>query len=906
MLSVKNIVKDYSLGKANVVHVLKGLNIDFREHEFVSVLGPSGCGKTTLLNIIGGLDTCSSGEIVVDGVSTSDYSASDWDNYRNKKIGFVFQAYNLIPHLNVVRNVEIPLIMAGVKKAECRKRAVDVLKTVGLEEQIYKKPLQLSGGQMQRVALARALVTNPDIILADEPTGALDNESSVVVMDLLKKVADDRLVIMVTHNDLLAEKYSTRIINLDGGVVYGDSNPFVPSEPGSDAEAVAETETVPSDENVTNEAVETETVTADETVEPVTADETVEPVTADETAEKGEEKATDKPKAKKKKSKLSFLTAIELSFRNLISKKVRTALTSFAGSIGIIGILLVLAFSQGVGGYIEGLEEGSLSMYPITVEQTQLDYLSMIQKLQTGGVDDRESYPDTDEIYTKVVVGGLLKDFLTKLSAKNDLKSFKSYLEENFDETLGYVKYDYGVKINAYAHDPKDDTSYMKTEPFTDVMKSTLEKMGIVSNSMIEMMMPFTENMSSWGELMDNQKLLESSYELIGSSKWPSTEIYEDPENPGKYIAEVMIFTDEKNQLNDYFLFMLGLVSESDLGVVLSGDTDLLNQTYSLEKLLSLEYFVLAQTDYYDKQEGDETWKQTVQTEKSVEFVNSRYSLKAKVVGVARPKKGANAVMMGSPLGYHSSLSTWLMNYINNSEIVKEQRNAATYDANGKLVQSRNVVTGQPIYYASNQNEALSDLGVTDMSTPKRIRIYANSFENKQKITQFIDEYNLSVGGEKSAKAIKYSDSLSSIMNFVNTISDIITKALIGFSSVSLVVSSIMIAVIIYTSVLERRKEVGILRSVGARKGDVVTIFMSESGMLGLFAGLIGAFIAWLITIPINVFIANETGIQYLANLTWYHALAMILVSFGLSMVAGIIPAFIGAKQDPAVSLRTE
>ena len=326
MLSVKNIVKDYSLGKANVVHVLKGLNIDFREHEFVSILGPSGCGKTTLLNIIGGLDTCSSGEIVVDGVSTSDYSASDWDNYRNKKIGFVFQAYNLIPHLNVVRNVEIPLIMAGVKKAECRKRAVNVLKTVGLEEQIYKKPLQLSGGQMQRVALARALVTNPDIILADEPTGALDNESSVVVMDLLKKVADDRLVIMVTHNDLLAEKYSTRIINLDGGVVYGDSNPFVPSEPGSDAEAVAETETVPSDENVTNEAVET--------------------VTADETAEKGEEKATDKPKAKKKKSKLSFMTAIELSFRNLISKKVRTALTSFAGSIGIIGICSCLRFRR--------------------------------------------------------------------------------------------------------------------------------------------------------------------------------------------------------------------------------------------------------------------------------------------------------------------------------------------------------------------------------------------------------------------------------------------------------------------------------------------------------------------------------------------------------------------------------
>ena len=863
MLSLKNIVKNYVLGKNNEVKVLKNLSLDFREHEFVSILGPSGCGKTTLLNIIGGLDKCTSGDLIVDGVSTASYTASDWDNYRNKKIGFVFQSYNLIPHLNVVRNVEMPLILSGVKKLECRKRAIEVLKTVGLEEQIHKKPLQLSGGQMQRVALARALVTNPDIILADEPTGALDNESSVVVMDLLKKVADERLVIMVTHNDLLAEKYSTRIINLNGGVVHGDSAPYVPEE--------------------------TETPVKAEPEEPVVEDLPAE-------AENG------KKKRKKKKSKLAFRTACELSFRTLIGKKVRTALTSFAGSIGIVGILLVLAFSQGVNGYIRGLEESSLSMYPITIEQAQVDYVSMLKSFQNTDTG-RESFPQTDDIYTNVIIGGLLQDFLTKLSAKNDLPALKEYLDANFNNDYGYVKYDYGVTINAYSPDPKSEETFMKTEPFLDVMEMTInEKLPfLASSSMVEMVKPFTETMSSWDEIIDNRKLLENSYELIGNSAWPRQEVYPDPDNPGKYIAEVVIFTDEKNQLVDYNLFMLGLVSENDLLTVLGGDTSLLDQHLKVDDLIGKEYYVLAATDYYDKEDGK--WVKTEKTEKDSEFVLSHYSVKTKVVGVARPRKGTNATTFAAPIGYDPSLTDFIMQRINNSELIQDLNATVVLDEKGSFKEAQDVETGKKISYESTYKNKLTEYGVTDKSNPKRIRIYANSFDNKQKITKFLDAYNESVG---EAKAVKYSDNLSTIMSFVNTMSDIITKALIGFSSVSLVVSSIMIAVIIYTSVLERRKEVGILRSVGARKGDIVSIFMAESGMLGLFAGLIGALLAWIITLPVNFVIAQETGIQSLANMTWVHAVVMVAVSFALSVFAGVVPAFIGAKQDPAVALRTE
>lgn len=875
MIVLKDIKKNYYLNKSNVVSVLKGVNVAFRKNEFVSILGPSGCGKTTLLNIIGGLDVCDSGEIIVGGVSTVNFSAADWDNYRNKRIGFVFQSYNLIPHLSVVRNVEMPLILAGVKKSECRQRAIAVLETVGLKEQIYKKPLQLSGGQMQRVALARALVTDPDIILADEPTGALDAESSVQVMDLLRKVANDRLVVMVTHNNSLAEEYSTRIINLSGGMVSGDSNPYVPEEE-------LPTENAPEEVYAANELAEDPRADA---------------------AETSEEPAT-KPvkKARVKKSHLSFATAVELSARTLASKKVRTALTSFAGSIGIIGIILVLAISTGVNAYIRNLEEGSLSLYPLTIEESTVSLMSLMEKLMGESNIDREEYPDGDTIYTNKVLGGIMGE-LTNMAKPNDLESFKAYIEENFDEKLGYVKYEYGIPMHVYADDPKSTERLMKTEPFLDVMNSALDDMSgafSLPDSFIEMITPYAEMMSAWAEMSESTSLIRSQYELIGNSQWPRTDVYED-EN-GDMVAEVVVIADSKNQLNDYSLFMLGLKSQSDIfSAIIDKDDSFSNTTYSVKDIVGKEYYVLGGYDYFEKEDGAELWTKHDKTTQDAKYIKSHYSVKAKVVGVIRPSKGSTAMINGA-IGYCSSLKNYLIEKAESNDAVVAQK--ASYDEeSGRYV---DITTGRKFASTTSYNERITEMGIADLTKPKTIMIYSSSFANKEKIVEFIREYNDSNSATNPEKTIKYTDMLSTMMSFVNTMSDAISKVLIGFISISLIVSSIMIAVIIYTSVLERRKEVGILRSIGARKRDITTIFMAESGMLGLSSGLLGVFIGWLITLPVNVLLKSAVGISNLAIVEWWHVVVMTLISFLLSVVAGVVPAFMGAKQDPAVALRTE
>ena len=870
MLVLKNITKNYYLSKTNVVHVLKGVNISFRKNEFVSVLGPSGCGKTTLLNIIGGLDTCDSGEIVVKGVSTSAFSQSDWDNYRNKKIGFVFQSYNLIPHLNVARNVAMPLILAGMKKSEARKKAIEVLETVGLSEQVNKKPLQLSGGQMQRVAIARALITNPDIILADEPTGALDAESSVQVMDLLKKVANDRLVIMVTHNNALADEYSTRIINLAGGVVAGDSNPFTAEEYVPDPLVKPVEETVEND-NLLSEKSEPDI--------------------------KGNIKK--KPK-KTKKSHLSFATAIELSARTLASKKIRTGLTSFAGSIGIIGIILVLAISTGVNGYISNLEEGALSLYPLTVEKASVSLMSLMEKLTGNTESDREDYPSGDTIYTNKVLGNLLAEF-KNMSKENDLVSFKDYLDNNFDNKLGYVKYEYGVPLHVYAQDPKSNETYMKTEPFIDVMENALDNLGLGGTSFIDTVTPYAEMLSAWDEMMDNAELLHSQYDLVGESKWPRNEVYMD-EN-GDMIAEVVVVADEKNQLNDYSLFMLGLKSESDImEAIINNNESFSSTTYKVSEIVGKEYYILGGYDYFHYDEDKETWIRTDKAEQSTEFVTSNYSVKAKVVGIIRPKKGAAGLTINGAIGYDSSLTRYLIQCAQENAAVKAQLENTTYKENGEFAGAIDILNGTKITSSVSYSERMTEMGLADESRPTAIKIYSNSFESKEKIIEFIKDYN----EEYPSKSIKYTDMLNTLMSFVNTMSDAISKVLIGFTSISLIVSSIMIAVIIYTSVLERRKEVGILRSIGARKRDIVVIFMAESGMLGLGSGLLGVFIGWILTLPINALLVATVGIANLAIVKAYHVVVMVLISFLLSVVAGVIPAFLGAKQDPAVALRTE
>lgn len=876
MLSLKDITKNYYLSKTNVVKVLKGVSIDFRKNEFVSILGASGCGKTTLLNVIGGLDAYEGGELFVDGVSTKDYTPSDWDNYRNKKIGFVFQSYNLIPHLNVVRNVEMPLILAGVKKAEARQKAVALLKQVGLEEQIYKKPLQLSGGQMQRVAIARALVSDPEIILADEPTGALDNEASVQVMALLKEIANDHLVIMVTHNDLLAQEYSTRIINLSGGIVSGDSNPYEGAQTPLAAEKPEE--------------------------EPRAV-----------AAETQPEKKKKPGKTARSKSHLSFKTATELSARNLVSKKVRTALTSFAGSIGIIGIVLVLAFSSGISTYISNMERSALSIYPMSISKTESDpsrYLSIMQKMMTSMTsDERESYPDTEEIYTNRVMANAMTEILDLTSSENDLVSFKKHLDENFNSDWGYIKYDYGVPINVYCKDPDPEVAeYMKVNPFKELMEEKIKELKL-GDGFLNGVTSIADNISAWSELSDNQTVLNDQYELVGKkSRWPSHELGEGVSDDGRpvKVAEVVVVVDEKNQINDYSLFMLGLRSGT-AQEILNALSSFNDATYTVDDILNLEYCVLGATDYLNPAIDEENnpvedrWTRTKKTEQSRDFVESHYSVKAKVVGVVRPKEGAAAMSISGAVGYDSSLTSYFIDRSNAhpatvymQETVNEDGTHANPIYNSEF--------GTRLSDAEYERE-LENLGVANPEKPKKINIYANSFEAKGKVVAFINEYNDSVSSDK---VIKYSDMLSTIMSYVNTMTSAISSALIGFMSVSLIVSSIMIAVIIYTSVLERRKEVGILRSVGARKRDIVAIFMSESGILGLTSGLLGVFLGWIITLPLKNLLLDITGIANLAIVEWWHAVMMVLISLILSVAAGVIPAFLGAKQDPAVALRTD
>lgn len=865
MIELKDIGKNYYLNKTNVINVLKGVSIKFRQHEFISILGPSGCGKTTLLNIIGGLDVAEKGEIIIDGVSTKEYTSSDWDNYRNKRIGFVFQSYNLIPHLNVLNNVGMPLVLAGEKKSVCHKRAEEALKRVGLSEQIHKKPSQLSGGQMQRVAIARALVTNPEIILADEPTGALDNEASEQVMELLKEISKDKLVIMVTHNNVLADQYSSRIINLSGGVVNGDTNPY----DGETADSV-KYETIPS--------ADTELI-ADNT----RAD-------SADTEQTENKKLFKSARKKKEKSRLGFGTAVSLSAKTLLNKKVRTSLTAFAGSIGIIGIVLVLAFSSGVNSYISNLERGALSLYPLTVSQSGLKMESFIERFTSASFSEKDEYPKTEEIYVNKVLGGLLSpEFL--FPTKNDLSSFKTYLKENFDNSLGYVKYDYGLKINVYSLDPLNSENYMKVSPFTDVMEAKIPNERI--KELISNYKDMIDQMSnSWSELLDNPDLLSSQYEIIGKGSWPENKIYE---KDGQKYVDIVMVVDSTNSLNDYDLFMLGLKSESEILKAFAEDSGFSSEVFSVNDMIGKEYKLLTGSDYFEKHETDDWWDQKSNMIQESEYIENHSAITARVSAVVRPRKGAGGASISGRIGYPEALTKYLIDYSENSPVAIAQKELYQHD-------DYTLITGKQAYYKSAVEEFIAEeIGVVDYNNPKKVLIYANSFENKDKIKDFIKQYN-----EETNSNLEATDSLQTLIKFVNTMTDTIAKVLIGFCAISLIVSSIMIAVIIYTSVLERRKEVGVLRSIGAKKSDITMIFMAESGILGLLSGLLGVLVGFLLTLPCNVLLESAVGISDLAIVQWWHVVAMVIISFSLSVVAGVIPAFIGAKQDPAVALRTE
>lgn len=881
MLKLLDITKEYKVDEDSVL-ALHGVSIEFRKNEFVSILGPSGCGKTTLLNIIGGLDRYTSGDIQIEGISTKEYDDVDWDTYRNRRIGFVFQSYNLIPHMNVLKNVAMSLILAGVGREERNKRAMEALEKVGLASQAKKRPNQLSGGQMQRVAIARALVNNPEIILADEPTGALDTESGIQIMDLLKEVASDRLVIMVTHNPQLAEQYSTRIVSLKDGEVIDDTMPYDSSEEF-----------------------------AEETFEPEEIREEVPQEVNESKIKKLSRLALKKLKRKEaNKSSMKLRTAINLSWTNLLSKKGRTFLTSIAGSIGIIGIVLVLALSNGATKYISTLEESALSTYPLTISESNIN-LGTVMGLLMDTDSGREKNPNSKDVYINKILGGVMSH-INEFISDNDLKSLKLYMDEHKAELeqIGTVKFNYGTNFRVVSPDPVTESKYMMTHPYSEVMMSVLNDMAddptfgpILSNpifngmTITEMLAGMGGMLTSWSELSSNQALLDSQYELI-DGHWPS--------NPD----EIVIVLDSRNQLIDYQLYMLGLESE-DTVINAITDPNFGSQTYTAQELMNLTYTVLADTAYLDKV-SETQWIQHSKSDKSsafIESVDESNKLTVKVSGVIRPKPGVTALSISGVVGYPHSLTEKLLEMASQHPAIKAMvdefngsdgqyaTSSITCHVNGESTNAGDLIDSE-----ERLQSILAYFGAAlDLNSPQSIEVYCSSFEGKEKFNEFLANYNKETG-----ESVKYSDSLSMIMGYVNTLTTTITGVLVAFAAISLVVSTIMIAIIIYTSVIERRKEIGVLRSIGARKKDVSRVFIAESGILGAYSGVIGVFVSYIISFLGSFILSTMFEIEGLMTVTWWHALMMIGISVVLSIIAGFIPSRIAAKKDPAIALRAD
>lgn len=819
MLELKKIYKEYITGDFKQI-ALDKVNLNFRKNEFVSILGPSGSGKTTLLNIIGGLDNYTSGDLIINEVSTKDFKDNDWDIYRNHRVGFIFQNYNLIGHQSILSNVELALTLSGVGKSERRKKAILALKKVGLEKHINKNPNQLSGGQMQRVAIARALVNDPDILLADEPTGALDSTTSQQIMKLLKEVAKDKLVIMVTHNSELARAYSTRIIELRDGSIISDSNPYV-----------GKVNTV-----------------EDEIIR----------------------------KNKTKKTHMSFKTALGLSFNNLKTKKGRTILTAFAGSIGIIGIALILSLSNGVNKYIERVEAETLSSYPLTIMEESADLTEVMGILASG--KDKEINHDKDKIYSNTIMNKMFNSFVTKVS-KNDLKTFKKYLDNN-DEIGKYVneiKYSYNIDLNIFN---TYNGELVKVNP-----SNLMSDLGMInSNEMSSMYSSFGIGSNDvFVELMDNKENVLSQYDLIYGSY------------PKKY-DEVVLIVNSNNEISDYTLYALGLKEQKMLkemmyNVMKGEEVDDTNLEFSYEDICNIEFKLMINTDLFTK-EGN----RYVDRSNDLNYVNSILdkSVPLKVVGILRGNDDSvSYVSKTGGVGYTSKLTEYVINNVKNSSIVHEQEN-------NKEV---NIFTGSSFELGESYEDNLRKLGVTSVDNPSSISIYSKDFEAKENVVRIIDEYNKEALEQEK---ITYTDTIGLLINNVTTIVNIISYVLIAFVSISLVVSSIMIGIITYISVLERTKEIGILRSIGASKKDIARVFNAETFIIGLFAGCMGIIITLILNIPINVIINNLSGISGITKLPLVGSIILIIISVLLTMLGGLIPSKIASNKEPVLALRTE
>lgn len=848
MLELKKISKVYKLENFKQ-KALDNISINFRNCEFVSILGPSGSGKTTLLNIIGGLDNYTSGDLIINGISTKKYNDRNWDTYRNHKIGFVFQSYNLITHQTVLSNVELALTLSGVKSKERKKRAKDALKKVGLIEHINKKPNQLSGGQMQRVAIARALVNNPDILLADEPTGALDSKTSVQIMNLLKEVAKDRLVIMVTHNSDLAEKYSTRIIDLKDGEIKGDTNPYNKS-----------------DEN--NETT------------------------------------------KDKKTNMNFLTALSLSLNNLMTKKGRTILTAFAGSIGIIGIALILSLSSGVQNYINRVQEETLTSYPLMIEDNSVDLTSVMTE-QMDKLKKDENTKQSNKIYSN----NMMTDTLSIMSSKvqsNNLKSFKEYIEKNkeINKYTTSIDYKYNIELQLYKSDIEDEI--VKVNPNT-----ILSTMGIT-----DMQASYFMFKDVFSEIIDNDELNNQMYEIV-SGRMP------------KNYNEVVLVVDKNNRISDYVLYALGLKDQQELKdmfeKVRKGEKVVTTDTsYEYSELIGLKFKLLLNTDYYEKVNG--LW---IDKSEDEEFLREKLkdSEEITIVGIIKPNK--DSAVTSSTLGgilYTDSLEKHVLKKVEDSQIVKEQKqnpeiNIITglefsneefnindlsfeqqmYLSSLNQEELAEVITKYKESYSLTYEKVLEKLGSIDLDNPSGIYIYAKDFESKDAIKNIINDYNEQQRkNSKDANVINYNDVVGMLMSSVTDIVDIISYVLISFVSISLVVSSIMIGIITYISVLERTKEIGILRAIGASKKDVSRVFNAETLIIGFTSGVFGILITVLLNIPINIIIKKLTGVSNITQLPLNGAIILIMISVILTIIAGLIPAKLASKKDPVESLRSE
>ena len=931
MLEIKNITKDYKTG-SDTVHALRGVSIAFRDSELVAILGHSGCGKTTLLNIIGGLDRYTSGDLTINGRSTKQYKDRDWDTYRNHSIGFIFQSYNLIPHQTVLANVELALTLSGVSKSERRRRAKEALEKVGLGDQINKRPNQMSGGQMQRVAIARALVNDPEILLADEPTGALDSETSIQIMELVKEIAKDRLVIMVTHNPDLATDYATRIVRLVDGEIKSDSDPFAP--------------------------------------------------TAEEAP-----KAAEKKSAKGKKTKMGFLTALSLSKNNLLTKKGRTFLTSFAGSIGIIGIALILSLSNGVQEYIDSVEQSTLASYPVQLDRQTMNYSGMMSSMMNVTDSTANADRDPDRVYTHDLSSEMMKTMLSEIK-ENNLNDFMDYLETNPDnimDSISEIKYGHKSKLYVYGRDVNDEI--MRVNPSTTIQAMMGEQMAETVTGMWGTMSTFTgmdinSRANVFEQLLSNDRVNEQ-YETVAGHL---------PEN----YDEVVVIISEQNELSNLTLYTLGIRDQQELtdmmGHVLAGETwdlETGDMSFSYDDLLGLTFTALTPSDFF--KENDEGGYDDMSGDQDFMSEALKNGTELKVVGIIRPNGdsllSANAT---GGIGYTYALTEHMITKANESELVKKQQANPDVDIFtgiefpqkdekpeepmsqeeamaqvmefmspeqlaqifGTVLQTLapeqqaeimqlpqeqqfaklteyaepSKITGavmsvltheqiaqlQEMTKEPEQTEAtyegnLELLGVDDLSAPDTIYIYAKDFDSKERLSDFISDYNQRMKDEdREEDAIEYTDYVGMLISGVSSTINAISYILIAFVAISLVVSSIMIGIITYISVLERTKEIGILRAMGASKGDISNVFNAETLIVGFAAGVIGILVTVLLNIPINMIIVKLTDIENMSKLPPIAGAALVIISMLLTLIAGLFPASVAAKKDPVIALRTE